>query len=336
MRKRAFKLSDEPFKFAAKVIDPANDDSLPEEEAAPTGRGRMEADIARVAGADDGDYPSGAMPDGGHAARKARNASDDKTAATDSDDVVSEIATPLGRAHKLAGRQDPALLREDPDGTVSEIDVFKFGTTPASRQDTGGPKGKGGGDQDVSATYSDEAISELRYMIEEEKLAGDIYETFYDMYGLKVFKNIARSEDRHFNAVIKQADKIGIDTDEFQFAPSGAFLDAELQALYDTLLNRLHDRLPDAQIAVLATFPSPLNARRADLIQAVNDRIAEAAHDKPWLTLIDANAVLKTPSGAPDRSLFLFDRVHLNKAGYARWAQILRPKLLELWRQQLH
>ncbi|MGB5702011.1 MAG: GDSL-type esterase/lipase family protein, partial [Polyangiales bacterium] len=102
-----------------------------------------------------------------------------------------------------------------------------------------------------------------------------------------------------------------------------------------TLLNRLHDRLPDAQIAVLATFPSPLNARRADLIEAVNARIAEAAQDKPWLTLIDANAVLKTPSGAPDRSLFLFDRIHLNKAGYARWAQILRPKLLELWRQQL-
>jgi len=108
-----------------------------------------------------------------------------------------------------------------------------------------------------------------------------------------------------------------------------------MEALYETLLNRLHDRLPDAQIAVLATFPSPLNARRADLIEAVNARIAEAAQDKPWLTLIDANAVLKTPSGAPDRSLFLFDRIHLNKAGYARWAQILRPKLLELWRQQL-
>lgn len=109
----------------------------------------------------------------------------------------------------------------------------------------------------------------------------------------------------------------------------------EMQALYDILLNRLHDRLPDAKIAVLATFPSPLNARRADLIEAVNDRIRDAARSKPWLTLIDGNSALKTPSGAPDRSLFLFDRVHLNRVGYARWAQILRPELLELWRQQL-
>lgn len=36
---------------------------------------------------------------------------------------------------------------------------------------------------------------------------------------------------------------------------------AQMQQLYDTLLTRLHDRLPRARIVVLATFPSPLNAR---------------------------------------------------------------------------
>jgi len=110
----------------------------------------------------------------------------------------------------------------------------------------------------------------------------------------------------------------------------------QMQALYETLVRGLHARLPDAMIAVLATFPSPLNARRTELIEAVNDRIREMAKDKPWLELIDGNAVLKTPSGEPDRSLFLFDRVHLNKTGYTRWAEALRPRLTELWRQQLH
>jgi lysophospholipase L1-like esterase len=110
----------------------------------------------------------------------------------------------------------------------------------------------------------------------------------------------------------------------------------EMEALYEALLDRLHDRLPDAKVAVLAIFPSPLNARRTEQIEAVNERVRRAAEAKPWLTLIDGNAALKTPTGHPDRSLFLFDRVHLNKAGYAKWAQILRPQLLELWRQQLH
>jgi len=110
----------------------------------------------------------------------------------------------------------------------------------------------------------------------------------------------------------------------------------EMQTLYDRLLRGLHDRLPDARIVILATFPSPLNARRAAGIEAVNEHVRELVENMPWLAFIDGNPGLRTQSGSPDRSLFLFDRVHLNKKGYARWAQILRPQLLEQWRQQLH
>jgi len=90
--------------------------------------------------------------------------------------------------------------------------------------------------QTVTATYSAEAIAELKFMIEEEKLAGDIYEVFYNMYGLKIFNNIAQSEDQHFNALINQAETIGLDVDQFLFAPVGSFDDPELQEMYDTLL----------------------------------------------------------------------------------------------------
>jgi lysophospholipase L1-like esterase len=110
----------------------------------------------------------------------------------------------------------------------------------------------------------------------------------------------------------------------------------QMQQLYDTLLTGLHDRLPRARIVVLATFPSPLNARRARDIEAVNEYLRETAGDKPWLDLLDGNEALKTSSGDPDRSLFRFDRVHLNEEGYARWAQILRPKLLAHWQERLN
>jgi lysophospholipase L1-like esterase len=110
----------------------------------------------------------------------------------------------------------------------------------------------------------------------------------------------------------------------------------EMQVLYDTLLTRLHDRVPEARIIVLATFPSPLNARRAAQIEAVNEYVRKTAENTAWLDLINGTAALSTPGGEPDRSLFRFDRVHLNKKGYERWAQILRPKLLDHWRQQLH
>lgn len=90
--------------------------------------------------------------------------------------------------------------------------------------------------QTVTATYSDEAISELLFMIEEEKLAGDIYDAFYDMHGLQIFSNIAESEDNHFDALISLAENIGLDVDEFLFEDSGTFVDDELQEMYDTLL----------------------------------------------------------------------------------------------------
>ncbi|WP_323770372.1 DUF2202 domain-containing protein [Antarctobacter sp.] len=92
------------------------------------------------------------------------------------------------------------------------------------------------GTTEVEVAYSDEVVAELLYMIEEEKLAGDVYETFYDIYGLKIFASIGASEDRHFDALVSQADAMGIDTDQFVFAETGSFDDPELQELYDTLI----------------------------------------------------------------------------------------------------
>jgi len=73
-------------------------------------------------------------------------------------------------------------------------------------------------------------------MIEEEKLAGDVYEAFYDLYGLNIFANIAASEDQHFNALINLAESIGLDVDEFVYEDGGTFIDADLQDMYDELI----------------------------------------------------------------------------------------------------
>ena len=116
-------------------------------------------------------------------------------------------------------------------------------------ENSGGTFAKGYGVQTSSVSYDDDAISELLYMIEEEKLAGDIYEAFYDLYGVKVFDNIAQSEDKHFDALINQAEKIGIDVDEFVFAPAGEFTNEELQEMYDDLLAAGSESL-DAAVAV--------------------------------------------------------------------------------------
>lgn len=83
---------------------------------------------------------------------------------------------------------------------------------------------------------SAEAIESLNFMIQEEKMAGDLYEAFYAQTGLSLFARIARSEDKHFDALVKQAEGAGVDVGGLLALPAGEFADSDLQALYDELL----------------------------------------------------------------------------------------------------
>lgn len=84
--------------------------------------------------------------------------------------------------------------------------------------------------------YSPEATRTLRFMTEEEKLAGDLYEIFYAQIGLKPFGNIMKSEDQHLSALVTQAKLAGIDVSDLTSLPKGQFQNPGLQSLYGTLL----------------------------------------------------------------------------------------------------
>jgi len=75
----------------------------------------------------------------------------------------------------------------------------------------------------------------LLYMVEEEKLAHDVYVKLYEKWGLKVFNNIAQSESTHVSAVRALLQKYNI-TDPTANEPVGVFTNPDLQALYDQLI----------------------------------------------------------------------------------------------------
>lgn len=87
----------------------------------------------------------------------------------------------------------------------------------------------------TDADLTTEEISSLMYMVEEEKLAMDVYAVMLRLYDLKIFDNINQSEARHFAAVSKLIEKYGLNnpTDEM---PEGEFENAELQELYVDLI----------------------------------------------------------------------------------------------------
>ena len=90
---------------------------------------------------------------------------------------------------------------------------------------------------DYYAPLSDDEASGLLYMVEEEKLARDVYLTLYNETGLEVFEKIAQSEQRHMDAVLGLIEKYNLTAPD-TLNEVGAFENPELQSLYDQLIEQ--------------------------------------------------------------------------------------------------
>lgn len=87
---------------------------------------------------------------------------------------------------------------------------------------------------DFSATLNDAEKANLLHMREEEKLARDVYNKFYELYNMPVFRNIGISEQRHMDAVLNLLTGYGL-TDPVAGKGPGEFTPA-FQPLYDELI----------------------------------------------------------------------------------------------------
>jgi hypothetical protein len=100
----------------------------------------------------------------------------------------------------------------------------------------GGGHGQGSGVDIASIPASDlnaEEAAGLLFMREEEKLARDVYNQMFTLWGTQKFQNIASSEQQHMDQIKLLMDRYTL-TDP-ALAP-GQFTDANLQALYNQLI----------------------------------------------------------------------------------------------------
>jgi len=138
-------------------------------------------------------------------------------------------------------------------------------------------------------TYNQASLDALVYMIEEEKLAGDIYDAFYEQTGLRVFDRIGDAEDKHLATLIAQAESAGLDLDGILSLPDGQYSNPELQALYDTLLASgsvsataalevgvaiERTDIADLQLAIVDLVGTPLGTSYANLLSGSYNHLA--------------------------------------------------------------
>lgn len=87
---------------------------------------------------------------------------------------------------------------------------------------------------DKGIATADATAEQLVYLIEEEKLAHDVYSKMFELWGSKVFGNILNSEESHQSQVLTVMSTR--DIADPRSSQEGVFKNADLQKLYDELI----------------------------------------------------------------------------------------------------
>lgn len=132
-------------------------------------------------------------------------------------------------------------------GTVMVLSIFAVPVIAQGMRNSGVVNNRGYGarsmsassqaSQSTTATSSSLSSSEsqtLQYMLEEEKLAHDVYVKMYDTWGVSIFNNISKSESKHQSSVASAATYYGVS--DTRTSSVGTFTNSDLQKLYDSLI----------------------------------------------------------------------------------------------------
>jgi hypothetical protein len=136
----------------------------------------------------------------------------------------------------------------------------------------------------AKTNVSDAEVSSLLFMIEEEKMARDIYDSLFEQTGLIQFDRISDSEQNHYDTLLATADKLGIDTSALS-TESGVFTNVEVQNLYDQLIAQGSvsiDAAIDVGIAIettdIADLYSAIESSEISLLGGVYGNLLDASY----------------------------------------------------------
>lgn len=78
-------------------------------------------------------------------------------------------------------------------------------------------------------------------------------------------------------------------------------------------------------IVFMGLKPSPTRWSQWQKMTAVNEAVKQLAQRLPQVRYLEVAPSLMDRSGHPDPALYMPDGLHLNRAGYERWAGLLKP-----------
>ena len=117
---------------------------------------------------------------------------------------------------------------------------------------------------DLGQPLSIEEVAHLTYMLEEEKLARDVYENLFEEWGNPVFGHIASAEQKHMESVMYVMETYGLSV---ELGENGEFSDPDLAAAYGQLMASG----TESELRALYTGALVEEVDIQDLVLALND-----------------------------------------------------------------
>lgn len=91
---------------------------------------------------------------------------------------------------------------------------------------------------------------------------------------------------------------------------------------------KVHAKLPNTEMAFISIAPNPKRWSQMKEITEANALIKMYCETTPHLKYIDIHPAMLGPDGQPKEGIFREDGLHMNRAGYKLWVEVLTPHLL--------
>jgi len=152
-------------------------------------------------------------------------------------------------------------------------------------------------------SLTEQEKTDLLFLIEEEKMARDVYLFSGTLYNQNIFQNIPESEQIHMDRIKSLLEKYNLE-DPTEGMAQGEFINTDIQALYDDLTNSSSESLMGALIAgatiedldIADLMSLKQNTEKEDLISAYDFLLCGSKnHMKGFMNQISNNNGTYTP-----------------------------------------
>jgi lysophospholipase L1-like esterase len=96
---------------------------------------------------------------------------------------------------------------------------------------------------------------------------------------------------------------------------------------FQLFVRGVHEVLPQARIAFVSITTSPARFAEVATVREANRLVRGYIATEPRLSFIDVFPAMLDAAGRPRAELYVEDRLHLNRQGYALWIPLIEPFL---------